>query len=376
MARPQVAIVGAGNRARVHVEQLYTLRDRTYRGTDDEHATEQRYESHAGDVPDWVSNVSDLDPAVTALFDPSADQRERTAALCAEHGDDPATFDDFEAFLAEATYNAVVLASPNDYHAAQADALLRRDVDVLCEKPLADDLAGHDRIAAAARDSAGTLYPAYNLRSAPFFARLKDLVDDGAVGDLGMVTCQEVRAPFKDSYHYYQDRSGGALLDKNCHDFDLFNWYVGADPVRVSATGGQHVLDRDATALDQASVVVEYADGTVGTLELCMYAPWGQRGRSYELRGDAGLLRSPEESDTIDRYTRDGRERIGVEATGSHGGADIIQMERFLRTLDGAAEPPGDLDDAKKAAAVAIAAERAVQTGESVRIDDGYDLVE
>jgi predicted dehydrogenase len=376
MEEPRLGFVGTGNRARVHVEQVYALRDRRYAGTDDAYATEHRYDTHAGAVPDWVESVADLEPRVTALFDPDPDQRARTRSLCAEHGDDPATFDSFEAFLDSGRFDAVVLVSPNDFHAEQAVALLRRDVDVLCEKPLADDLAGHDRIIAAADDSESFFYPAYNLRSAPFFARIKELLEEDAVGELGMVTCQEVRAPFKDSYHYAQERSGGALLDKNCHDFDLFNWYVDADPVRVSAAGGQHVLDRDASALDQASVVVEYENGVVGTLELCMYAPWGQRGRGYELRGSDGLLRSPEAEGAIDRYTRRGRDRLTVDTSGSHGGADAVQMRRFLRGLAGEAEPPGDLEDAKKAAAVALAGERAVETGESVRIDADYDIRE
>ncbi|MFB6218615.1 MAG: Gfo/Idh/MocA family protein, partial [Halobacteriaceae archaeon] len=196
MAR--IGFVGAGNRARVHVETLYAVRDRTYAGTDDSRPVEARYEAHAGEIPEWVERVADLDPSVTALFDPDADQRERTRECCREHGDDPTTFDAFEAFLDSGAFDAAAVVSPNDCHAEQVVALLERDIDVLCEKPLADDLAGHDSIIEAAAGSSALVYPAYNLRMAPFFARLRELVAEGAVGDLGAVSCHEVRGPFKD----------------------------------------------------------------------------------------------------------------------------------------------------------------------------------
>jgi predicted dehydrogenase len=325
-------------------------------------------------VPDWVESVADLEPRVTALCDPDPGERGLTADLCAEHDEAPAEFDSLEAMRREGTYDAVVVTSPNDTHVEVVLPLLEEDVDLLCEKPIATTVEDHERIIDAVGGSSGAFYPAYNLRSSPYFRGIKELLGDGAVGELGMITCHEVRAPLVNGYRYSQERSGGALLEKNCHDFDLFNWYADADPVRVSAAGGQHVLDADTDILDQASVVVEYENGVVATLELCLYAPYDQRGRSYELRGSDGLLRSPEDETAIDHYSRDGRERIEVQASGGHAGADDVQFHRFLRTLAGEAEPPGDLEDAKKAAAVALAGERAVETGESVAIDDDYRL--
>jgi myo-inositol 2-dehydrogenase/D-chiro-inositol 1-dehydrogenase len=375
MFAPRIGVVGCGKRSRRHLEALYRIRDREYLFSENRlNHPESAYDAHASDRPEWIESVADLEPSVTALCDPDSGERDITEDLCTEHGDDPDTFDSLDAFRREGTYDAVVVASPNDTHVDVVEPLLGEDTDLLCEKPIATTVAAHDRIIDAVGESASTFYPAYNLRSSPYFRRLRDLVEDGAVGDLGMITCHEVRSPLVNGYRYSQERSGGALLEKNCHDFDLFNWLAGADPVRVSAAGGQHVLDTDSEILDQASVVVEYEDGTVATLELCLYAPYDQRGRTYELRGSSGLLRSPEESTTIDHYTRDGTERISVEASGGHAGADGVQFHRFLRVLQGRADPPGDLVDAKKAAALARAGERAVETGESVAITDDYHV--
>jgi predicted dehydrogenase len=371
MAPTRIGVVGAGSRARTILRALYDVRDRRSLGEGDASA----YETHASAPPDWVGSVTDLDPVVTALYDPSGDARTRAAALCRDRGDDPESFETLAAFRRDGVYDAAIVASPNDAHVDPVCALLAEDTHVLVEKPVDTTLAGHDRVADAADGSAGVCYPAFNLRSSPYFARLRELVEEGAVGDLGAVSCQEVRGPFADvDWIYSREHSGGTFLTKNCHDFDLFNWYVGADPVRVSAAGGQHVLDEDTDVFDQGSVVVEYENGAVGTLELCLYAPWGVRTRRYELRGDEGLLRSPEAETTVDHYTRDGRDRLRVEATGSHQGADTVQAARFLRCVRGEAAPPATLTDAKRAAAVGLAAERAARSGESVRIDDEYEL--
>jgi predicted dehydrogenase len=370
----RLAFVGCGKRAREHLTHLYDLRDRSYLGDapDAEDPVGAAYAAHADDSPDWAADVSALDPEVTALVDPDAAQRRESAAVCREAGDDPRAFETTGGFLAAdaaADADAVVVTAPNDAHVAVLRAVLRTDLDVLCEKPLATTMAGHADVAAAAASHAGTLYPAFNLRSSPFFRRLAGMVEAGRIGDLGSVTCHEVRRPLAAGYRYDRERSGGSLLEKNVHDFDLFNWVADGDPVRVVGAGGRHVLDADADVDDQASVVVEYDGGTLATLELCLYAPWGQRGRRYELRGSEGLLRTPEAEATVDCYGPDGRERIEVATPGGHLGGDFVQAVRFLRTVRGEADPPGTLADATAAAAVALAAQEAVDTGEAVPVE-------
>jgi predicted dehydrogenase len=374
----RVAVVGSGKRAREHLTHLYDVRDRAYLETeaDAEDPLEAAYVEHAATAPDWVHDVSHLDAEVTALVDPSAVQRERTAARCSRAGDDPSHFETTAEFLDDGpTCDAAIVTAPNASHPDVVCRLLETDVDILCEKPLAVTLAGHDRIADAAVDHSGVFYPGFNLRSSPFFQKIATMVRNGAIGSLGSITCHEVRRPLAAGYRYDSDVSGGALLEKNCHDFDLFNWFADGDPVRVSGAGTQHVLSENSDVDDQASVVVEYDDGTLATLELCLYAPWDQRHRRYELRGSEGLLRTPEEPLTVDRYGPDGTERVTVDAPGHHLGGDFYQLWRFLRCVVGDADPPGTIDEAKAAAAVAIAAQEAIDRRTTVEITDEYAIV-
>jgi predicted dehydrogenase len=369
-----IGVVGAGGRGRSHVDCLYRLREREYLS---ESGHPEVYEEYAHTVPEWVESIDDLQPVITAICDPDPDERETALEACREHGDDPSEYADFDAFLEDGTYDAVIVASPNDVHTESVIPLLERDVDLFVEKPLAATLEGHDRIIDAAAESDSRVYMGFNLRSSPFFSRLKERVAEGEVGDLGMISCHEVRAPFNYGYRYTHARSGGSILEKNCHDFDLFNWYADSDPTRVSAFGGQHVLTEGTDALDHATVIVEYASGVRATLELCLYAPSSQRTRRYELRGSEGVLRAPEDDDTIEAFDYGTHDRLSIDAdnhSGGHGGADDPQLCRFLQYLRGEAKPLASLEDAKKASAVAIAAERAIREDAIVEIDEHYDV--
>ena len=264
--------------------------------------------------------------------------------------------------------------------------LLERDVDTFCEKPLAATLPNHDQMIAADEASDGLLYSGFQRRLAPYYQGIKERLDE-VVGRLGMMSHIEARDPFHvtrpgvPGYRYSQARSGGALLEKNCHDFDLFNWYSEADPIQVSAFGGQHTLRENTDILDQATVNVQYDTGVIASLELCLYAGAGKQDiydvrsrKTSEYRGSKGLLRATAEPGVIEVDTRTEQSRMEIATAGSHGG-DLFEVHRFLQCLRGEAEPPVDPVDAKKAAAVALAGEASVKAdGEPVEITEDYDL--
>lgn len=335
------------------------------------------YQHYAAHPPQWAEDISNYAPSISAILDRNKLNLKKATELCQEHDDEPESFYDFEKFLHSGRYDAVIIATPNDAHTQILLPLLERNIPVLCEKPIATTLGEHDQIIRAAEKSTALFYVGFNLRSAPLYRRIYETIESGKIGSPMAVSCREVRGPFREGYRYQDGRSGGALLEKNCHDFDLFNWYLNANPVRVSAFGGQHVLNKNTSLIDSASVIVEYDGGQIGTLELCMYAPFAQEGRTYELRGPQGVMRSPEKPDAIDCFTFGSRERIEVESAqfGTHAGGDMLQMLNFVKCLRGEQKPPATLRDAKKSAAIAIAAERAIAEKRVVEIDGNYDLV-
>lgn len=384
MTSMRLAVVGAGDRAHHLVGEIYAIRDRDYPvSADDEWSIvgEEAYERYAVDVPEWAESIARLEPTVSDVFDPDGSARDRLASLCAEQGDDPARHATFDSLLAEGSYDAVVLASPNFAHVEQATALLDREIDFFCEKPIGVTLKEHDRLIAADKASESLFFVGFNLRSHPVYGRIADLIREGAIGELGMLSSHNVRVPFPEGFRYDAERSGGTILEKNCHDFDLYNWYADADPVRVAGIGGQRVLSEGTDAIDHATVIVEYGSGVKATMELSLSSPFTQpRHRTYFVRGNQGIIRTPDESGAIDVFTRTDSTRIRTRAheasgeSGGHGGADYRQMIRFLRCLRGEADRPASPTDAKKAAAVAVAAQESIREGPFYRIDGDYDV--
>lgn len=372
----KLGLLGGGARGRSHLRSAYRVNDQDFLLCENEsNYPHHTYHDYAPTAPEWAEEISDLEVEVRAVMDPSEATREKAMELCGDHGDVPDQYESLEEFRADNDCDAVVVASPNDYHAQQSLALLEDDLNVLAEKPIATTLPDHDRLIDAADSSSGVYFVGFNLRSSPFYTRLKELLGSGTIGELGMISCRECRGHFTADYSFDAERSGGALLDKNCHDFDLYNWYAQSDPVRVSALGGQHVHTDNTDINDYSTLIVEYSNGVAGTLELCMYAPFGERTRMYELRGSEGILRAPNERATVDLFTRERKDRLSVStAGGGHGGADVRQMKRFLRSIQGEAEPPATPTDAKRADAVALAGERAIEEEAIVELDSNYNL--
>jgi predicted dehydrogenase len=361
----KIGLIGCGQRGRAHLETLAHLSDipclPPIQYADDSVGAYQRY----ANVPEWLDVIQDYEVTITDVVDPAADARQQAASIVSASGPEPAQWESTAAFLDGSDADAVVLATPNHTHVEQATELLDHDYDVYCEKPIATTIEGHDRLESAAAPSDGLLYVGFNLRASPAYRRYKKMIEEGQIGDLGMISAQNVRFPFPAGFRYQQGTSGGSLLEKNCHDFDLFNWFTESEPHRVAAMGGQQVLDRDTDVIDHATVQLEYESGVKATLELCLYTPFTQQeNRRIAIRGtdaiaaetDDGEIRvnGPGETATI--------EQVGTEY--GHGGADIRVLSRFLACLRGEAEPPASIADARAAARIAFTAEAAIEDGD------------
>lgn len=372
MSDIRLGIIGCGKRSRALISQIYLVKERRYLFC--EHRLdhpERAYDGHAGNPPEWVVDVSSLAPRITALMDPDSAQRTHTRELCEKNGDRPKEFSSLDEFLASDSYNALLIASSNYAHVESLLPVLEKGIDVYCEKPVVTKLEDHDTVIEAEKASSGTLVVGFNLRSSPRFKKIKELLDAQSIGRLGMISAAEVRGPLVEGFRYRQEQSGGSILEKVCHDLDLLNWYSGSDPVKVVAFGGQHVLTRDTDIIDHANIIIEYRNGIRATLELCLYAPWGD-GRRYELRGSEGLIRL---GDSLEQFNRFERTTHDIKLTGGHGGADLPQMYRFLEILQGTAKPLATMTDAKKSAAVALAAETSVRLGGAiVQIDSSFNI--
>ncbi len=162
---------------------------------------------------------------VIALFDPDAAMSRRVKP----HFPRARELQDFAEMVAVQA-DLVVLASPPARHAAQAIELLRRGRSVLCEKPLAATTGDAQSMIDAAASSSAILAAGMLRRFFPAARAIRNLVTDGALGEIVSVDVQEgnrFRWPVASAAYFAREGGGGVLMDIGVHALDLLTWWLG-----------------------------------------------------------------------------------------------------------------------------------------------------
>lgn len=172
---------------------------------------------------------------------------------------------DWEATVADAAVDAVVIATRHDAHAAQVLAALRAGKHVFCEKPLCLTLSELAAIEQEARARPGQLLMVgFNRRFAPQVVKIKQLLATVAEPKSFIMTVNAGAIPAE---HWTQDKAvgGGRIVGEGCHFIDLLRHLAGAPILRhhVVALGAHPAL---AVRDDKATITLEFADGSVGTI--------------------------------------------------------------------------------------------------------------
>lgn len=333
-----------------------------------------------------LRNLQMLDGAqVTAIADPHPASREWASAVAAEVGDPLATFASHADLVAADLCDAVVVATPNMTHAALLDDLLPTDLHVLVEKPLCTTVADCRRIVAASAGREALVWVGLEYRYMPPVARLIREVHGGSVGRVRMVSIREHRFPFLPKvgdWNRFSRNTGGTLVEKCCHFFDLMNHITGATPVRVLASGAQDVNHLDERydgevpdILDNAFVIVEYDDASRALLDLCMFAEGSEHQEELAVVGDLGKVEAFLPSSEVRIGTRAGG-RAGVVAEvvhdervayeGFHHGSSYLEHLDFLAAIRRGGPPDVSPADGLLSVAMGVAAHRSIDEGRAV----------
>ncbi|TBL26466.1 Gfo/Idh/MocA family oxidoreductase, partial [Verrucosispora sp. SN26_14.1] len=150
--------------------------------------------------------------------------------------------DDFTTMLAEERVDVVLVTSVDVTHDTYVVAALDAGCDVVTEKPMTTDAARCHRILDAVRRTGQRVTVAFNYRYNPLHEQMRRLLAEGAVGEIGSVHFEwllDVRhgADYFRRWHRDKASSGGLMVHKASHHFDLVNWWLDATPVQVYAAG-------------------------------------------------------------------------------------------------------------------------------------------
>ena len=149
---------------------------------------------------------------------------------------------DFERMLSETATDCVIVATMDSWHHHYIVRALEAGCDVICEKPLTTTLDRLHAIDAALERSGKSLRVTFNYRYAPAFARFRQLILEGAVGhplavDFSWLLDTSHGADYFRRWHREKANSGGLLVHKATHHFDLVNWWIDSTPRQVFALG-------------------------------------------------------------------------------------------------------------------------------------------
>ena len=341
-----------------------------------------------------IANVIALDGVEVAAFcdnwEPSLTAAQHELAC---NGLDPVPcFDDHRELLDAELCDAVVIATPNHLHTDIVLDVAAAGVPQLVEKPLATTLDDCRHIIGgieALGNSAPLVWVGLEYRYMAPVAALIEQAHAGAVGRIAMVTIREHRFPFQPKvrdWNRFNRNTGGTLVEKCCHFFDLMRLIVGCEPVRVMASGAQDVNHLDERydgetpdILDNAFVIVEFTSGARALLDLCMFADATRNQEELSVVGDSGKLEALIPDDVLRIGVRE-RDWIGnveerqitstAPVIGHHHGSSYIELERFRDAVLTSSPAECTLTDGLWSVAIGRAAHISIDEGRPVEMSE------
>jgi len=182
-------------------------------------------------------------------------------------------FDDIDELLSSTQPDVVIVCTPDWTHAQYVIAALEAGCDVIVEKPLATTVANIKAILEAEERCSGTVRVSHNARFGAAEEAVYRLLRQGAIGSLVTVEFLELLntshgADYFRRWHRQKAYSGGLLVHKACHHFDLLNWWIASEPLWVIAEGGRRFYGENGPWRGERCLGCAHADACPFYLDL------------------------------------------------------------------------------------------------------------
>ncbi len=290
--------------------------------------------------------------------------------------------------------DGLIIATPNYTHIEVIRTAAASGKHILMEKPMATTIADAWEITQIAAKHPAVFQIGLQYRYKSIYTEaIHEALERKSIGEIKAITITEQRIPFIDKVHQwnkFSEYSGDTLVEKCCHYFDLFNLFAASRPVKVYASGSQDVNFTEFTydgkasdILDNAMVIVDYANGIRANFMLCMFSPM-----FYEelvLCGDQGRLKVSESQDFLTEQGVASSMQIHcgesmparistpkypshIEALG-HSGATFFEHRNFVDNIMGRPTNTATVADGFWSVVIGAAAQRSIRTGEPVYIE-------
>lgn len=200
------------------------------------------------------------------------DSVESIGDACADQFD-TARFDSAADLINSPDIQAIIVATPEDAHLAPCLLALGQDKSVLVEKPIADSMPNARRILDAAAGSSGTLLVGHVLRFATNFVAVKQMIDEGQIGDVQYIHTRRLNGKAA------QDRLLGRCslpVFLGVHDYDVARWIAQSEPKQVYAQSQFGVLRQAGYDIEDSNwAMITFENGVIGICETGWILPDG-----------------------------------------------------------------------------------------------------
>ncbi len=329
---------------------------------------------------------------VTALADPVESSLATAKTTLGAAADDAMTFTSSEALARSGLVDAVIVASPNYTHRKVLEPLFDAGVAILCEKPLATTLEDARWVADRAGQSKAPFWVAMEYRYMPPVVEYIDQLNAGRIGTLRMLSIREHRFPFLKKigdWNRFNRNTGGTMVEKCCHFFDLMRLIVGSEAVRVYCSGAMDVNHQDERydgqkpdIIDNSYTVVDFANGVRAMLDLSMFAEGAENQEEITAVGDKARLdvlipegaivysprvplRAPKQ---VERQVVEVDE--AVLKAGTHHGSTFYEHQKFIAAVRGEGPVEVTAEDGFLAVAIGAAAEISAREKRAVKMSE------
>lgn len=331
--------------------------------------------------------VQIADADVIAVADPIEKSRRWAQKACGDRFT-PVAYEHYQDLLTRPDIDAIVVASPNFTHIDVMRDVFETDKHVLLEKPMCTTLADCKEVVRRSESHPGIVWVGMEYRYMAPVARLVQDIEAGAVGQLKMFFVREHRHPFLKKvgdWNRFKRNSGGTLVEKCCHFFDMMNLVIKATPMSVFASGGQDVNHLDEhyngetpDILDNAYVIVNYDSGARACLDLCMFADGSRNEQELVAIGDRGKLETSIPDNTFTRSGRTYRQfetftlepDPRVREVGFHYGASYLEHLNFIDAIRQNGSPAVSTAQGLMSVAMGVAGQLSIEQGRLVTIEE------
>ncbi len=340
-----------------------------------------------------ILNIEIIDDAeVVALCDTSPESIKQCLDLLKN---DVSIFTNCEDLVKANIADAYIIATPNFTHIEVLKSVLKSNAHLLIEKPLCTTVEDCKEFASLTTNYPGVIWTAMEYRYMPPVQKMIEEIHNKTIGDLHMLSIREHRFPFLnkvDDWNRFAINTGGTLVEKCCHFFDLMRLIAQSEPLKVYASGSQDVnhLDEEYDGkvpdmLDNAFVIVDFENGVRALLDLCMFAENSEYQEELCAVGSIGKIETAVPSNDSGISISDVRiglresekvkkETIAVDeqilAVGHHHGSTFYEHQSFIKAIQSNSLPEVSLNDGLVAVAIGEAAELSIKEGRVVEMNE------